>query len=308
MVFHPAYFIIAMDRVVFLSSLSSVSPSNSGSSKSASFENRLHEPITLNPRLEYEMGLVDFICPDNYVSLFPDDPESGLDLLGYVRQDDTHAYHTLPLGSVTPSVPLCVDNLNDVVQHLNTNITRTLKQGLRGQFTSYFETTNFFSWHAGNTLLLRSVQDTTGEAEPRKVSDIFAQFGTRLADVLGFHTNTWYTLYHKGPLEEEGSYHIVPIPAPLPARNDGGVSCIMAYCDRIAPTSFGDDQVPILDIWKPGSSVAEKKRVNYVSMNTTQQIDSIAVTLRDQLGRELFFPSNNSDCFVSLHLRPKNNK
>lgn len=295
-------------RIVILSSLSS-SPTPSSSSRSASFENRLHEPITLNPRLEYELGLLDVICPDNYLSLFPDDPDSGIDLLAYVRREDAHAYITLPLGSVTPSVPLCAKNLNDVVHHLNSNITKTLQEGLGEQFKSCFRlehNNNFFSWHGANTILLRSVQDTSGEAEPHKVADIFAQFGTRIADILGFRTSTWYTLYHKGLEEEgeEGTCHIVPIPAPLPARDDGGVSCILSYCDRIIPTSFGDQQVPILDMWKPGRG-EKRKRVNYVGINTTQQIESIAVTLRDQLGREIFFPSNNSDCFFSLHIRPK---
>ena len=300
-------------RVVFLSSLSSThNSSGSNNTCVASFENRLHEPIIPNPRLVYEMGLVNAICPDTYYSLFPDDDDCGIDLLAYVRQDDAHAYHTLRFGIITPSIPLCAESLNDVIQHFNTRLTAALKDRLgNGQFSRYFHhENNFFSWSGGNGVLLRSVQDTRGEAEPHQISDIFAQFGPRVGNILGFKSMTWYTIYHKGVNEEEeeerGTYRIVPIPAPLPAREDGGVSCILAYCDRITPTSFGDQQVPILDMWKPGK-VEEKKRVNYVSMNTTQQIESIAVTLRDQLGREIVFPSNNSDCFFSLHIRPRKN-
>ena len=296
-----------MDRIVYLSSLSS---STSTSSSSSSFENRLHEPIFLNPKIDYEIGLTNVICPDTYYSLYPREKESGIDLLAYVRQSKTSSTSiSFPLGRVTPSVPLCAANFQDVLHTLNVDITQHLKRVLGGggdEYKKYFmqkENARFkyFTWRGGN-VTLRSAQDSVVDHEEyaHLITDIFFQFGTRIGEILGFVPDTWYNVYHK-EANGEGTYQTKNIPAPYLPRMDGGVSCIIAYCDRIAPSLFGNQQVPILDMWKPGR-YHEKKRINYVDMNTHQQIESIALTLRDQLGREIRF---NSDCFFSLHIRPK---
>ena len=270
-----------MDGVVYVSSLSS---SPSSSSSSSSFENRLHEPIILNPKTDYEMGLVDVVCPDTYYSLFPGDSECAVDLMAYIQQSDL-TYITFPLGSVTPSVPLCAANMSEVLQTMNSDISELLKRRLGGaeEYKKYFLEKNFvqfFSWHGGR-IILRSVQDDRSAGEAHTISEIFLQFSTKIADVLGFQTSTWYTLYKKQNKseeeeEEEGSYRIQHVSVPNLPRKDGGVSCILAYCDRIAPSSFGDQLVPILDIWKTGK-FHEKRRINYVDMNTHQMVESISI-------------------------------
>ena len=123
------------------------------------------------------------------------------------------------------------------------------------------------------------------------------KFASGIAEVLGFRTDTQYK-FHRSDISTEGIRNS-NIVSPLK-----GVDYLYVYSDIVQPTYFGGQLVNILDCFVLES--ATNKGLNNVVYRPLNNhlINSISITVLDQLGRPIFF-ENQSVITCIVHIREK---
>lgn len=87
--------------------------------------------------------------------------------------------------------------------------------------------------------------------------------------------------------------------APHPSWADSGLDYTFCYCDKIVPSRFGGQIVPIMES-DGGRGLTQ---TGYKKLNN-HTLDSIIIKLADQYGRPVHFDKNYSITYV-FHIKPR---
>lgn len=314
------------EYIVYLSSLGSKHeyPGN----VPGRFQNNII-PLTLTPNREYECALHGIFIPREVYTLHQNDNEAILEV--YVERNA--AAITTPLAntannllntpqiiipnkeyidavtgrelrySLKPPRNIAGKEIGLIVEELNafwlailkavfgfTNYKTYFNEKKRG-ILSYNKRKNYVAYHK------RSVNG----CEDINYCRISLLFKPRLAAVLGFIPNHFYDIF---VTNETQQYALREVYAPFPPDPHADVDYLHLYCDIIQPTRFAAQTVNILATLPYGGSnnyySVQRPLYKKLCKNT---IDSIAILVTDQYGREIYFEEHHSATII-LHIRP----
>ena len=257
------------------------------------FVNRLSSPIILDNNINYEIGLISILYPDQYYAILANDDEYALTLFTEQSGVETHAL------KVEIGQNVLAGDIGKIVKIVNNNLISYMKAHYHTFYHHLFaKNEKILKWNE----TLRRVEINRKDGVTTKplikhIEEIYITMNPRLAAILGFPHNRMHTIYSKN--QSSGSHM-----SALPPSPRCGVDYIYMYTDIIQPSNFGGQLVNILDCFtlQNGGNKGIHNSV-YKSLNTSF-IDQISVDIRDQKGRPIHFIDDSTLTCV-LHIRPK---
>ena len=257
------------------------------------FVNRLSSPIILDNNINYEIGLISILYPDQYYAILANDDEYALTLFTEQSGVETHAL------KVEIGQNVLAGDIGKIVKIVNNNLISYMKAHYHTFYPHLFaKNEKILKWN--DTLRRVEINRKDGVATKpliKHIEEIYITMNPRLASILGFPYNRMHTIYSKN--QPSGSYT-----STLPPSPRCGVDYIYMYTVITQPSNFGGQLVNILDCFtlQNGGNKGIHNSV-YKSLNTSF-IDQISVDIRDQKGRPMHFIDDSTLTCV-LHIRPK---
>ena len=258
----------------------------------ACFTNRLASSIILDPKIEYEVGLISILYPDQYYAVSADNDDYNINVYTFKTGDVREKC------VVKMKFDMLAGNIKKIVKNVNNNLIQYLKTYYYEFFPHIFKDETIIRWNDDKERT--EILFNRGDIKERGLGDITKiniRIKKALADILGFRNDTLYTIFSK--LEDFGNTI-----SPIPPSPKCGVDYIYLYTDIIHPTNFGGQLVNILDCFslENGGNKGIHNCI-YKSINTNF-IDEISIIITDQNGRAIRFREGSTLTCV-LHIRPK---
>ena len=256
------------------------------------FINRLALPITLDPKIEYEIGLVSILYPNEYYGLVGNQSTNSLSFYSKIKGMDEYKIFDYTIQS-----NILAGDMENMVKMINDEIKLRLSIYYDRKYTTVFPKDNVFFWNEieGKVGIYYN-KCTKSKLRRGDLEHVRVRLNEGLGNILGFRPNTQYSIYDK--MIKDSSLSDTPV------NSKCGVDYIYIYTDIIQPTNFGGQLVNILDCFSLDNG-GNKGVYNslYKSLNTSY-IDQVAIIITDQKGRNIAFRENTNLTCV-LHIRPK---
>ena len=279
------------EHTVYLSSAASndIYPDN----KPYRFSNRLAAPISLDPKFEYEIGLVSILYPLEYYALLKNQERNVITFYSRYKENEEISTFTYTIKN-----NILAGDMENVINSLNIEMKLWLKSCFRRTYKDVFQKDKLLYWDKNNKLvgLYYSKCPKTENLKKDDLEEVKIEFREGIAQVLGFKSNTKYPIY--------GIYHEYPAVSSNPVYDRCGVDYMYLYTDIIQPTNFGSQLVNILDCFTLDNGRSRGIHNTLYKQLNTNYIDEISIIITDQLGRTIYFKDNSTVTCV-LHIRPK---
>ena len=264
------------------------------------FTNKLSSPIVLDSNLEYEIGLISILYPDQYYAITSDSDDFGI-----------HVFTTMVDGKrnrhrVKMKFNMLAGDMRKIIKVINNKLIQNLEIYYYNFFPHIFKDETVIRWNdeEEKTEIVFNKGDTGdgtgGGGEGGGSGDITSvsiRFKKSLASILGFRSDVLYTVFSKN--EDVGN-----IMSSIPPSPKCGVDYIYLYTDIVHPTNFGGQLVNILDCFSLENGGGKGiHNCIYKTLNTNI-IDQISLIIVDQKGRAIRFREDSTLTCV-LHIRPK---
>ena len=263
------------------------------------FINSLSTPIILDSNVEYEVGLVSILYPDQYYAVLANDDNYNIEVV-YVRQGvDPENFIKTDVLTIKLSKNILAGKIKKIIRVVNENFLQHAKSHFHEYFSKIFsENAGIFKWNEDERKVEIVCKD--GDIEDPTIGgfmNVSIKIMPGLASVIGFHP---YVNYDVFSVNGCGGNHKSIIP-PSPRC---GVDYIYLYTDIIQPTNFGGQLVNILDCFtfQNGGNKGIHNTI-YKALNTSY-IDRISIIITDQNGRDVHFAEESTLTCV-LHIRAK---
>lgn len=261
--------------------------------KTSRFTNKLGVPINLNTNIEYEIGLVSILYPNEYYAILGNVSDYGIHIKSEINIGNEKIKNVI--HSYIPNRSILAGDMKKIVLSIDEDLINELKVYYDRNFEKYINNNGILNWNETEQRVeLRYKKGNT--FRNGELGKINIKFHPRLGRILGFRSDTDYCIYG----ENEQKNHL----AKIPTTPTCGVDFVYVYCDIIHPSPFGGQLVNILDCFtlQNGGNKGIHNTI-YKTMNTNL-IDQISIILTDQEGREIHFHEYSSLTCV-LHIRPK---
>ena len=255
------------------------------------FINRLATPIVLDSNIDYEIGLVSILYPDQYYAIQAN--QDDYNILIHTTQEGHEKRNSF---TVKINKNILAGEMRKIIKVINRNLIDYLKVHYYDFFPLIIGDRSVIKWNEmedrAEILFNQGSNDSTTD-----IKEINLQMGNGLAEILGFRGDTEYTIFSVN----EGFKNMLSNIPPSPRC---GVDYIYLYTDIIQPTRFGGQLLNILDCFTL-QNVGNKGVHNciYKPINTNF-IDQISIIITDQRGRFIYF-RDDATITLALHLRPK---
>ena len=189
-------FVMGNDHIIYLSSNGSQNlfrdnvPGN--------FINKLSTPILLDNNIEYEVGLVSILYPDQYYAVLAND--ENYDITLYTRQKG------LRRSSLTVRMKenILAGNMPKIIKIVNRNLLEYMERHYHTFFPHLFpkeEDRRIFHWN--DTERRVEILCRKGNSHDRIIADIKRidiKMSRGLSSLMGYNSNTQYTVYSQNNL------------------------------------------------------------------------------------------------------------
>ena len=267
--------------------------------KSSKFTNRLSTPILLDSNSSYEVGLVSILYPDKYYGILANNSAYDINIYTYM-EGKAGKKELIRKLNVQIQKNILAGNIKKIVNLVNKNLLIHLKEYYYEFYQYLFPYDKILSWDEDEDKVeihFHQVEDQDFE-KVGDIQNIYIQMNYGLANILGFRSDTEYTIFDKYYSNDSRtlSYH--------PPSPTCGVEYIYLYTDIIQPTNFAGQLVNILDCFtlNNGGNKGIHNTV-YKSLNT-QLLDQISIVITDQKGRPIHF-TEDSTLTLLLHIKSK---
>ena len=282
---------MASDHILYLTSTGNLVlyPDNSPNN----FINRLPTPIVLETNIEYEVGLVSILYPDQYYGVLNNDEFYSITV------------NTYQTGMDVSSIPISLHqnvlagNLEKMVKIVNDNLILHLKVYYGNKYGPLFSRVQLLRWN-GNESKVEFVRVKRHQSKDiiKDIEKITIKMNTGIARILGFKSDTEYTIYSN----KKGNHEVHKSPSNPSSRC--GVDYIYLYTDIIQPCNFGGQLVNILDCFSLQNGGNRGIHNSIYKPLNTHFLDQISIKVRDQHGRPVYFVEDSTLTCV-IHVRPK---
>ena len=283
---------MASDHILYLTSSGNLDifPDNSPSN----FINRLPTPIVLENNVEYEVGLVSILYPDQYYGIL-----AGSDI--YNMTVYTYQEH-IDVSSVTIKLHqnILAGNLEKLVKIINNNLVNHLKVYFDTKYKHVFSRNRIIQWNEDETRveIVRTSKILT-KALVKDINKVTLKINRGLANILGFNENVEYTIFNNDKRDSSSTHKSSVNPS---ARC--GVDYIYLYTDIIQPCNFGGQLVNILDCFSLQNGGSRGIHNSIYKPLNTHFLDQISIKVRDQHARPISFVEESTLTCV-IDVRPK---
>ena len=263
------------------------------------FTNRLSSPILLDSNINYEIGLVSILYPDQYYGVVANNPAYDINVYtSQKRKSDGKEFIKHHIVKVNKNI--VAGNIQKLIQLINSNLIKSLKIHYYDLYQFLFSDQKIISWNE---------EEDKAEIHFNKVSDehidhigdiqrISLRVNYGLASILGFRSDTEYVILDK--YETIGnkllSYH--------PPSPKCGVDYIYLYTDIIHPTNFAGQLINILDCFTLNNGGNKGIHNTVYKPLNVHVLDQISIIITDQQGRHIQF-TEDSTVTLLLHIRPR---
>ena len=280
------------DHILYLTSTGCLDtyPNNN----SDKFINRLTTPIVLENNVEYEVGLISILYPDQYYGLLANDDRYAI--VVHTGQDK------LKIKNFTTTVKLHQNILAGDLEKMVNIVNRKLMNYLKSYYSAIvykriFNQSNILKWNnEENRVEIHSVE---GKNYSGDISSIDIKLNSGLARVFGFNSNSLYNVFNS---KKRGTLLIHKSPITPSARCN--VDYIYMYTDIIQPSNFGGQLVNVLDCFSLQNGGNKGIHNSIYKPLNTHFIDQISVMIRDQHARPIHFTEESTVTCV-IHIRPR---
>ena len=257
------------------------------------FTNRLAAPISLDPKFEYEIGLVSILYPQEYYAVIRHQEKYSISFYSKLRMNKEISSFTYTIKN-----NILAGDMDSVIKSLNTEINPWLKTYFHRTYDNVFQHKDLFYWDRNKKVvgIHYSTHPKTMKLKKGDLEEVKVQFREGIAQLLGFKSNTAYPIY--------GTYHEHPIVSSNPVYDRCGVDYMYLYTDIIQPTNFGSQLVNILDCFTLDNGRSRGIHNTLYKQLNTNYIDEISIIITDQVGRIIYF-NDDSTITCVLHIRPK---
>ena len=283
---------MATDHILYLTSTGNLDifPSNHPSN----FINRLSTPIVLETNVEYEMGLVSILYPEEYYGIL--NRKEDYSMTVFTDQGKTTGETVL---SVPVTQNVLAGNLPKIIRILNNTLDLYLKPFYGGNYTALFSKYKIIRWNElEDKVEIKHLRREIDKKLVDNIEEIRLKMNKGLATILGFKSDVAYQIFNnkKGNLtHHQSSFN----PSPR-----CGVEYIYLYTDVIQPSNFGGQLVNILDCFSLQNGGNRGIHNSIYKPLNTHFIDQISVKVRDQHARPIHFVEGSTLTCV-VHIRPK---
>ena len=282
---------MATDHILYLTSNGNLDifPENNP----ANFINRLPTPIVLENNIEYEVGLVSILYPEEYYGILAEDDFYNITVYTY---QDTIGISSL---SVKLHQNILAGDLAKIVKIVNNNLTSYLKVHYQNKYKVIFTSNKILQLNNDESKIeIKCINKVHTEKIIRGINKITLKINRGLAQILGFKSNVEYTIFNN----KKGNNTIHK--SPINPSSRCGVDYIYLYTDIIQPSNFGGQLVNILDCFSLQNGGNRGIHNSIYKPLNTHFLDQISIKVRDQYSRPVFFVEESTLTCV-IHIRPK---
>ena len=255
------------------------------------FTNRLSNPITLNPHIEYEMGLVSMLYPSQYYAIA--NGGARISLHSHIKLP--HGKSKIHIHQYRCSKNILAGDMENIISILNEDLIKEARVYFDLHYKKYIKNNTVIYWNEKEKrTMLKYVKGTS--FQNGEVMKISVKMSYELSKLLGFRSDVEYTIYGK-----QDNTDIRALYASLPSC---GMDYIYVYCDIIHPSPFGGQLVNILDCFTFQNGFTKGIHNTVYKSIKISFIDEIAIILTNQNGEGIHFMEGSSITCV-LHIRPK---
>ena len=282
---------MASDHIIYLTSTGNLDifPDN----RPANFINRLPTPIVLENNIEYEVGLVSILYPDQYYGVLSNN--EYYDMTVYTYQDN------IGISSLTIKIyqNILAGNLEKMVKIVNNNLLSHLKVYYDTKFKFLFTRNKIIQWNEDETRVeINCINKLHNKDIIKDVQKVTLKINGGLANILGFNKNVEYMLFNN----KKGN-NIVHKSSINPSVRCG-VDYIYLYTDIVQPCNFGGQLVNILDCFSLQNGGSRGIHNSIYKPLNTHFLDQISIKVRDQHARPISFVEESTLTCV-IHVRPR---
>jgi len=293
------------NQYIYISSTASkdVFPHNT----SYAFENVI-SPLMLDPSMDYEVALVNFLHPKNYYSIIANDNDFSIQFIS-VCDNSAHPimidmFKYVPKFSMLGHArepKIMIDMINkDITEQIAPilGVDAIQKYMPQGRLLIY-------DWETERVRVEIIVHAVGDGREARCHPDMAVRFSPRLAHILGFSEKKIYRYYVPRTVSVDYKWLLYNQNVSMrPPRNDGGVDFIYVYSDIVVPCRFAGQQVNILDAFALQGSSTKGYTPTLYKQLLNKTLNSVGVRITDQNGYPIVFEEGRSITLI-LHIRSR---
>ena len=281
------------EHTIYLSSTGSIDtyPQNTPSK----FTNRLARPIILDPKIEYEIGLVSILYPNEYYAILRHQFGNTISFITKqkgIERENVFRY--------TIKNNILAGKFKDIIHAINEEIKLRLKVYYDNVYSKLFPNDAVFKWDKSEQKVEihcnKSPKDDDDDDDDDEIEYVNIHLETNIARILGFRSDTHYPFYGENISENIKSY--------IPPNKRFGVDYIYLYTDIIQPTNFSGQLVNILDCFTLDNGGNKGIHNTLYKQLNTSYIDQISIIVTNQNGGKIHFREDSIVTCV-LHIRPK---
>ena len=281
---------MATDHIIYLTSTGNLDifPENTP----ANFINRLPTPIILENNIEYEVGLVSILYPEEYYGVLSENDFYNITV--YTYQD------IVGISSLTVKLHqnILAGDLAKIVKIINTNLISHLKVYYNGKFNRIFSQGRIFQMNDDEVKVEIKCINKIPPQNIRDIKKISLKINRGLAQILGFKANVEYDIFNNKNVNN--TVH----KSSINPSSRCGVDYIYLYTDIIQPSNFGGQLVNILDCFSLQNGGNRGIHNSIYKPLNTHFLDQISIKVRDQHARPIIFVEESTLTCV-IHIRPK---
>ena len=283
---------MASDHIIYLTSSGNLDifPDN----HSSEFINKLPTPIILENNIEYEVGLVSILYPDQYYAILHYDDRFHITI--HIDQKNIGITNL----KVKHFQNILAGNIETIVKIINKNLSTVLSTSIGTIYPHIFINNKILYWNEEEGRI--EINCSQGRKHSRHlfshINHISITLHKGIAKILGFNTHTEYNIFRNKDTEAQ------PQKSRMSPSPRCGVDYIYLYTDIIQPSNFGGQLVNILDCFSLQNGGNRGIHNSIYKPLNTHFLDQISLTVKDQNGRSIHFIEDSTLTCV-LHIRPK---
>ena len=247
-----SYSNMASDHIIYLTSSGSkdLFPENNP----AKFINRLSTPLILDSNVDYEVGLVSILYPDQYYAILPNNDTYNITLTT-IQKGIKKARFQVKIAKY-----ILAGDIKKLIKVVNSNLIQYMEAYYHDFFPHLFSKgDNILRWNSNEQKVeIISKKGDPGNRATIDFLEISIKINQGLASILGFRSDKVYTIYTK---QQNTTVHMGLVP-PSPRC---GVDYIYLYTDIIQPSNFGGQLVNILDCFTLQNGVIKVSTIVYIN-------------------------------------------
>ena len=282
---------MASDHILYLTSSGNLDifPDNCPSN----FINRLPTPIVLENNIEYEVGLVSILYPDQYYGVLSNNDYYNMTLYTY-QEGIGVSYLTIKCYQ-----NILAGNVEKMVKIINSNLISHLKVYFDNKFKLLFTRSRIIEWNEDETRVeINSINKSHTKDIIKDIQKVTLKMNGGLASILGYNKNVEYVLFNN----KKGNNTVHKSSINPSARCN--VDYIYLYTDIVQPCNFGGQLVNILDCFSLQNGGSRGIHNSIYKPLNTHFLDQISIKVRDQYARNISFVEESTLTCV-IHIRPK---